>query len=306
MKSTAVCAALAALCLSGCASYTPIETSFNRGVRLYNDKNYAGAAREYRLALEEDPMDHRARFNLAMTLEEMGRTEQARAEYQWILSTRPQDLRAAVNLAAIEMEAGEREAAYARLEEVAARYDTMALPRVALATHYLKDGRLEDAERMARAALAIDEADIEANFILGEVLSRRAQSCEAGSAERVRLADEARKAYLAALANQPGDVASLLALGRLEMAEGRRDRARDYFRRVVLQRRWSLEAHVALADLSEESGDLEGAVHHLLQVRSLGGDRAGDVAPRLARLYAELQRQEELRTPVSRPASEQP
>ena len=76
------------------ATYTPVRTHFNKGVRLYDEENYSGAGREYRLAIEEDPMDHRAHFNLAMTLEEQGRTDLARAEYEWILSVRPDDLRA--------------------------------------------------------------------------------------------------------------------------------------------------------------------------------------------------------------------
>src|SRR5262245_20426779 len=105
----------ASLALGGCATYTPIQTHINKGVRLYNEKNYSGAAREYRLALEEDPLDYRARFNLAMSLEELGRKDQAREEYEWILSQRPGDLRATVNLAGMDIEAGDRDAGYARL-----------------------------------------------------------------------------------------------------------------------------------------------------------------------------------------------
>lgn len=244
-------------------------------------------------------MDWRARFNLAVSLEELGRKELARAEYEWILCSRPQDLRASVNLAAIEIEEGNTESGYARLEATIAHYPTMAMPRVALATHYLRDGRLDEAEALVRGALASDDADVEANFLLGEILVRKADSLP----DRRAAIAEARRAYQTALENEPDDVASLLALGRLERLEGRPGLARDYYRRVLLQRRQSLEAHEALARLSEERGDLEDAVYHLWEVRALGGDGRSEVSARLIELYGELLRQEESRA-ASRP--EQP
>lgn len=286
-------AAAAVLCLFGCASYTPIRTHFNKGVRFYDEKNYAGAAREYRLAIEDDPKDLRAHFNLAMTLEEMGKPDLARAEYEWILAMNPDDLRASINLSAMEIDSGDREGGYARLQRMVDAYPTLALPKVALATQQLREGRLDEAEALARAALAVDESDIEANFILGEVLAKR------GDVDSLAAA---RKSYLVALANAPDDVASLLALGRLERAQGKPDLARGYFRRVILQRRRSEEARRALAELSEEAGDLEDAVNQLWELRAMGGAAAEGVGPRLAKLYGELMRREEERMAVtSRP-----
>jgi tetratricopeptide (TPR) repeat protein len=291
-------AAAAALCCAGCASYTPIRTHFNKGVRLYSEGNYSGAAREYRLAIEDDPMDHRAHFNLAMAHEEMGRTDLARAEYEWILRVRPDDLRASVNLAAIEIEAGEVESGYARLQRMVDAYATLALPRVALGTHYLRDGRLDEAETLVREGLARDDSDIEGNFLLGEILVRRADAMDAGTPAHGAAIDEARQAYHRSLANEPDDVASLLALARLERKAGKPDLSRNYYRRVVLQRRRSEESHRALADLCEEAGDLEEAVRHLWEVRAIAGDAATDVPPRLIRLYAELRQREESRVPA--------
>jgi tetratricopeptide (TPR) repeat protein len=291
------------LVAAGCATYTPIRTHFNKGVRFYQEKNYPGAAREYRLAIEEDPMDHRAHFNLAVTLEEMGRTDLARAEYEWILGIRPDDLRASVNLAALEIEAGEREAGYARLESMVARYGTLAMPRVALATHYVRDGRLDEAETLAREAVARDESDVEGNFLLGEILARKAAGLPDGSREREAAVGAARTALETALRNAPNDVATLLALGRLERLAGKADLSRNYYRRVILLRRRSEEGHRALADLNEEAGDYEAAVAHLWELRALGDAGDPEVSQRLLRLYGELLRQEEARTAASRPES---
>ena len=36
----------------GCSTTTSVRSHFETGARLYDEKNYAGAAREYRLAIE--------------------------------------------------------------------------------------------------------------------------------------------------------------------------------------------------------------------------------------------------------------
>jgi tetratricopeptide (TPR) repeat protein len=173
------------------------------------------------------------------------------------------------------------------------------MPRVALATHYLGDNRFDDAERLARQAVRLDDSDIEGNFILGEILLRKADRAGAGSAEGMALMDEARMRLRRALANAPGDVASLLALGRLELAAGKPTLARSYYRRVVMERRNSLEAHRALAELAEGDGDLEQAVEHLWEVRRLDRKAGERVSADLVRLYGELLRREESRRPAA-------
>jgi uncharacterized protein HemY len=175
---------------------------------------------------------------------------------------------------------------------------------VGLATHYLREGRIEEAEVLVRDALKIDDSDVEGNFLLGEILVRKAAGFDAGSPERAALVAEARKAFETSLANAPDDVASLLALGRLERAEGRPGLARSYYRRVVLQKRQSAEAHEALADLHEDSGELEHAVNNLLNLRMLAPERDAEISARLQRLYATLYHREVQRTPATRPAGE--
>lgn len=59
------------LVLDGCFKrcVTPIRTHFNKGVYEYSAGDYDAAISEFRLAIEEDPGDRRARFNLAEALE---------------------------------------------------------------------------------------------------------------------------------------------------------------------------------------------------------------------------------------------
>ena len=296
-----------AVILTGCSTPSSCPRGpFERGVRLYDEENYAGAAREYRLAIEDDAMNIRAHFNLAMTHEQMNRPDLAREEYGWILSVCPDDLRASVNLAAMEIEAGEREVGYARLEGVISRYPTLAMPRVALATHYYREDRLDQAEALVKDALQRDPSDVEANFLLGMIVMTRAERLDAEDPVRGDLLKEARKQFELSLKNSPNDVPSLLALGRLARLEGHTDRARDYYRRVTLQKRNAIEAQLALADLSEEAGDLEETAYRLWQIRKIDPKRSEEVSRRLARIYDVLRRQEEGPAPASRAVPEEP
>src|SRR5688572_11037701 len=123
---------LSAIVLPGCGfggnGVTPIRTPFNKGVYHYSRGRFDEAIAEFRLALDEDASDHRARFNLAAALEAKARglaergdraaaeplVAEAEAQYRRILEARPVDLRASVNLAAREFERGDRDGAIER------------------------------------------------------------------------------------------------------------------------------------------------------------------------------------------------
>src|SRR5262249_10897197 len=110
---------LAGLLLAACGSgpgITPIRTAFNRGVYHHSRGQLDAAIDQYRAALDEDPGDHHARFNLAAALDEQGRAQRAAGhadagaatlaaaerEYRRILAADPTAVRASVNLAALE------------------------------------------------------------------------------------------------------------------------------------------------------------------------------------------------------------
>ncbi|HYC78391.1 MAG TPA: tetratricopeptide repeat protein [Planctomycetota bacterium] len=298
--------------LAGCGGITPVRTHFNKGVYQDAQGNPAGAVAEYRLALEEDPEDFRARFNLGAALEdlaalrlEQGRLEEAtrhreeaRAHYAAILATRPGDVRASANLAALEFEdadAGDPEAearAEERLLAAARRHPDLATPRTALAARRLRKGRLDDAESALREALKVDPSDVEANDLLGRTLAAKGD------------VDGARKAFAEALRRDPDDLAAMLALGDLERSAGRPGDAAAWYRRAVLRRRDLLEAHLALSELDAEAGDAESALAHLLEARRLArlNPRArphpyADRLEALARRLAEDARSESRRAP---------
>ncbi len=301
MRLLLALAAFATVMLSSCGSYTPIRTHFNKGAHFYSQENYEGAIREYRLALEEDPLDHRARFNLAVSLEAMEETAAARAEYEAILAQNPDDLRANINLAVIEIEANETESGHARLARMIALHPTLPAPRIALATQHFREGREAEAEALARQGLALDSTDVEANHLLAEILVRRATDAPVSDGAAAALLDEAREKLRLVLKYEPDDLAALLTLGRLERRAGNVEASRGFYRRVLLQKRTSLEAHLALAAIAEESGEHDLAVHHLWQARALDPKHPelANVSERLVHLY-EILRREESEQPETR------
>ena len=265
---------------------TPIRTHFNQGVYHYSHGNLPVAISEYRLALEEDPDDRRARFNLAEALEAHatrlehdGRAREAEdlrreAEeyYRALLATDPGHLRASVNLASREFHSGDEAAGEARLRAAIERHPRAALPRVALAAHRFSTGEpadLRDAIELLETVIDRDPLNVDANVLLGHAYAALERH---GGDRHDRNSDPARRAraaYDRALDHTPGDVGALMGAARLERRAGNDDRAESFARRALYVLPDLLEAHLLLADLLEARDDLEEATAHLWRARQL-------------------------------------
>lgn len=306
---------LALLLLGACAGggVTPIRSHFNKGVYQYAQGDFEAAISEFRLALGEEPADHRARFNLAASqealadrLERGGRPEAAEALrqeaeslYHELLAMRPDDLRVAVNLAAREIAKGNRGAGEDRLLRAIERQPRAVLPRTALAAHRIRlseddpDG-LRQAIELLEAALAFDPANTDANLLLGhacELLARHGP--DSGT-----LRELARQAYRKALEANSYDLATLLALGRLELTAGNAAAAVPWLRRALYVDADHLEGHLLMSQALEERGDLEGATLHLWRARELESPEApklssAEYEERLLDLYRRLTEREQ-------------
>lgn len=298
---------LALTALAGCGQkgITPIHTAFNKGVYHYGKANYDEAIAEYREALETNHDDHRARFNLAVTLETKADRAHRRGqhdvatrlradaeqEYRNLLEQRPDDLRASINLAAVQYERGQRIEAMARLSAIAEHYPNVALPKTALAAHLLREAReagasaesvqlLEEARVLLERALGRDPSNVATLMLHGEVLVSLDEPIGA------------RRSYQRALKREPSDIATLLAMGRLELEQGNPAEASAWLQRALYIDADHFEAHVLMAEAREEAGDLEGAVRHLWEARRLDDGANSHASPdyreRLASLYVRL------------------
>ena len=290
---------LACLPLAACGSggITPIQTPFNKGVYYYTRGEFDQAISEYKGALEEDPADYRARFNLGVALEakaavlrETGSNDDASAltaeaeqAYLNVLKSHKDNLRAAVNLAAIRYQRGEKEAAKQDLRSAMEANPAAPLPRTALGAHLLTEGLLEEARVVLEEASGMDEGNVSSHYLLGETLRRLGEI------------DDAREEFKKGLVREQEDVASLVSLGTLEMKEGQLEEARSYLEFAVDVDENHEGAHAMLARLLEQQGELEGAVRHLWRVRDLSRDPARVLAARekIRELYGLLLQKED-------------
>ncbi len=317
-------------CGLGGGGVTPVRTSFNKGVYHYANANYDEAIAEYRLALEEDEGDVRARFNLAVALEAKARRlidegdaaaaeplwSEAENQYRALVEAKPDFLRAIVNLAACEYDRGLSEQATRRLEEAIARFGNAALPRLAMAAHQFKALREGNSAASSSGAaftsilerveevLRRDPASVHGNMLYGDVhalLGREAGSSASGRSVVGMTAEAhfrvAREAYRKALTREPSDIATLMARGRLERAAENWAAAASAFERVIFIDADHFEARLLLSEVLTSEGKLEMATFNLWRARALDRPRNPRLSPdqyrrRLRELYEQLELKE--------------
>jgi tetratricopeptide (TPR) repeat protein len=153
---------------------------------------------------------------------------------------------------------------------------------------HLDAGRLEDAETVARRAVAVRPDRQDARYVLGRALLRQGRTAEA----REEL-DAFQRLRAGALAEQRRtfEVDKLRADAAQASAAGRHGDAASIWRRVIEQMPRVPDFHISAADAFAASGELEDATVHLEKAASLGGGPA--VRLRLAELYERLGRRED-------------
>src|SRR5688572_12456505 len=153
---------------------------------------------------------------------------------------------------------------------------------------HLDAGRLEDAEMVARRAVAVRPDRQDARYVLGRALLRQGRTAEA----REELdAFQRLRAGVLAEQRRTFEVDKLRADAAQASAAGRHRDAASIWRRVIEQMPRVPDFHVSAADAFAASGELEDATVHLEKAASLGGGPA--VRLRLAELYERLGRRED-------------
>jgi len=158
--------------------------------------------------------------------------------------------------------------ALAALERAAAADPKAAEVRAEIARlHYRRENR-DESEKAAKAALAIDDKNFEANRILGLIYSGAAAGERNTPAQAETYVREAIK-YLEkaqSVAQGPPDPNLNYMLGRMYTVSGQPAKGVEALQRVVSQNPYSVPARTALAQAYAASGNLKGAIGALEDV----------------------------------------
>jgi tetratricopeptide (TPR) repeat protein len=181
---------------------------------------------------------------------------------------------------------GNNQAALQALERASTASPASAEIKAELAAFYFRRNQRPEAERAARAALALDEQSVEANRILGQVLTAVVES----STERTPTLQTAATLTDAimhlerALAGSPApDIQVQYTLGQLYIRSGQSDKAVQILTRVLGQNPNSVQGRLTLARAYASALDLPGAIGVL--------DEIVEDEPRVAAALAQYQEQ---------------
>jgi tetratricopeptide (TPR) repeat protein len=165
---------------------------------------------------------------------------------------------------------GDNRGALSALERAAAADPKSAEIRAEIASFHLRRNQRSEAEKAALAALALDEGNVEANRVLGNLY---AAAAEGGGQQRVPPAEAAKNTAAAirylerALAGSPTTDANLLfTLGRMYIRSGDTEKAVQALTRVLGQNPNSLQGRLTLAQAYAAAKDLTTAMTVLEEV----------------------------------------
>lgn len=151
------------------------------------------------------------------------------------------------------------------------------------------DGRLDEAEALARRALQADARSALSLEQLGEVLAAKSEQFreQGGAADASQALQNARAAFEEALERNPSAGSTLLALGRTYLAEGDPQVGLGLVTEAMSVLSWRAPAHLALGELWLKVGNNERARSALLIVAS--GPHGGEDTERAKKLLEELE-----------------
>lgn len=163
---------------------------------------------------------------------------------------------------------GDAAGALAALERAAAADPKSAEVRAEIAALHLRRNERDEAEKAARAAVAIDDANAEANRVLGLIEAQTASNEKTPPAEVRTLVSSAIDHLEKANAGATGlpDANVNYTLGRLYLVTGAPDKATQAFQRVVNGNPGSLQGRLALAQAQAATKNLQAAIATLEEV----------------------------------------
>jgi tetratricopeptide (TPR) repeat protein len=175
--------------------------------------------------------------------------------------------------------------ALSALTRAAAADKSSAEVRAEIAAFQLRQNRRDEAEKAAKEALTLDEANAEAHRVLGLIFAGDADAA-AEKRQNVQSAAFSREAitHLERVATSPtADIALHYTLGRLYLRTGAPDKAVVALTRVLSQNPNSVQGRLALAQAQAATDNLDGAIGTLEEIV--------EDEPRVASALAQYQEQ---------------
>jgi Flp pilus assembly protein TadD len=181
---------------------------------------------------------------------------------------------------------GDNKGAQTQLEKAVMEDPRSAEVRAELAAFHLRRDDAGAAEKVAKEALALDDANSEAHRVLGMLYA--AQSDDAGRGQAAQAADYVRQAiaHLERVTDNPAGLTDLnlqYTLGRLYTRAGQTDKAIQALTRVVNENPASVQGRLALAQAYVVARNMNDAIDTLQEIV--------DDEPRVASTLGQFQEQ---------------
>ena len=183
---------------------------------------------------------------------------------------------------------GDSKGAQALLEKAVAADPKSAEVRAELAAFHLRRDAADDAERVAKEALQLDDDNSEAHRVLGMLYAARSEDTGRGQAAQTAATDLVKQAisHLERVTDNPAGLTDLnlqYTLGRLYTRNGQADKAIQALTRVVNENPLSVQGRLSLAQAYVVAHDMNNAIRSLEEIV--------DDEPRVANMLGQFQEQ---------------
>ncbi|MCG8584606.1 MAG: tetratricopeptide repeat protein [Pirellulales bacterium] len=184
VSANALCLSLLALVACGCG--TVGQGQNDQGVRLYQQGNYQAAALSFQRAIQSNPQNADAYYNLARLHHRQGNLQnnsqdfqQAETYYNMCLDHAPHDVDCYRSLAVLLVQQNRSSEAMTLLERWAAANPTNPEPKIELARVSEEFGKQEEAKNYLLAAIADDPNNARALAALGQIREKTGETAQA-------------------------------------------------------------------------------------------------------------------------------
>src|SRR5258708_34378706 len=184
--------------------------------------------------------------------------------------------------------AGDSKGAQAQLERAGAADPKAAEVRAELAAFHLRRDAGDDAERVAKEALQLEDTNSEAHRVLGMLYASRSEETGRGQTAQTAATELVRQAIanLERVTDNPSGLTDLnlqYTLGRLYTRNNQADKAIQALTRVVNENPLSAQGRLALAQAFGVARDINSAISALEEIV--------DDEPRVANMLAQVQQE---------------